>query len=37
LSATRNSQNVLPVPRNNIWYRQVEVNPSQTPHYALGG
>jgi hypothetical protein len=28
---------VLPVPRNNVWHRQVQVNPSHTPQYALGG
>jgi len=37
LSAAANPHYVLPVPRNNVWYRQALVNPYQTPQYVLGG
>jgi hypothetical protein len=37
LSSATNSQNVLPIPRKNVWHRKVQVNPNKTPHYVLGG
>jgi hypothetical protein len=37
VSTASNRQQVLPVPRDNVWHKRVEVNPATMPQHALGG
>jgi hypothetical protein len=32
-----NGQQVLPIPRDKVWHRRVQVNPNTIPQHALGG